>query len=261
MKSGLWMLGALLVLLIAACSDNPAGSTPTRDDTFVVGRSPSVVVSVENGRIVVNPGTDGRVRVQATLRKPGQLEYATTQAGNVISVEAKEEGGGIFDFGDSPQADIEITAPPDTMVELRSVNGSVEVHGMRQSGTIRTSNGKIVVQDLSGDFDISTINGAVTIALASGSFDVETVNGGIDFDGALTPGGANRMTTVNGSVAIKLQGTPSIQLDASSANGSVTSERPILTTSSEDQRRLVGTIGDGDAELYVRTSNGSITIR
>ena len=82
---------------------------------------------------------------------------------------------------------------------------------------------------LQEDFDISTINGAVTIALASGSFDVETVNGGIDFDGALAPGGSNRMTTVNGSVAIKLQGTPNVRLDASSANGSVTSELPILT--------------------------------
>ena len=261
MKLGLWMLGALLVFVIAACSDDPTGSSPTRDDTFVVGRSPTVVVSVDNGRIIVNRGTDGRVRVQATLRKPGQLEYATTQAGNLISVEAKDKGGGIFDFGASPGADIEITAPSDTMVELRSVNGSVEVYGMQQSGTIRTSNGTIVVQDVSGDFDISTLNGVVTIALASGTFAVETLNGRIDFDGTLTPGAANRLTTANGSVAIKLQGTPSVELDASTANGSVATELPILMTSTGAEHRLVGTIGDGDAELYVRTSNGSITIQ
>ena len=59
MKSGLWVLGALLVFLIAACSDGPAA---TSDDTFVVGRSPRVVVSVDTGRIIVNPGSDGRVR-------------------------------------------------------------------------------------------------------------------------------------------------------------------------------------------------------
>ena len=261
MRSGPWMLSGLLVFLIAACSNGFTGPTATRDDTFVVGASPRVVVSVDNGRIIVNPGTDGRVRVQATITKPNGLEYQITQAGNAISVEAKEKGRGIFSFGDSPGVDVEITAPSNTMVELRSINGRVEVNGMRQSGTVRTSNGKIVVQDVSGDFDISTINGAVTIAQASGSFDVETVNGAIDFDGALTPGGTNRMTTVNGSVAIKLQGTPSVELDASTANGSVATELPILTTSSGDQRRLVGTIGAGDAELYVRTSNGPVTIR
>ncbi len=31
MKPGLWMLGALLVFVIAACSDGPTGSSPTRD--------------------------------------------------------------------------------------------------------------------------------------------------------------------------------------------------------------------------------------
>ena len=261
MRSGLWMLSALFVSLIAACGDGATGPATSRDDTFVVGTSPRVVVSVDNARIVVNPGADGRVRVEATITKPNRLEYQITQAGNTISVEAKDKGRGIFDFGDSPEADIEITTPSNTMVELRSVNGGVEVYGMHQSGTVRTSNGKIVLQDVSGDFDISTINGAVTIALASGSFDVETINGRIDFDGTLTPGGTNRMTTTNGSVAIKLQGTASEEPDASTANGSVVSELPILMTTSGDGRGLVGSIGTGDAELYVRTSNGSVTIR
>ncbi len=64
------MLSGLLVFLIAACGDDITGNTKTRDDNFVVGRSPRVVVSVDNGRIVVNPGTDGRVRVQARCGNP-----------------------------------------------------------------------------------------------------------------------------------------------------------------------------------------------
>ena len=261
MKSGLWMLGVPLVFIAAACSEGFTGPTETREDSFAVGESPRVVVSGGNGRITVNAGTDGSVRVQATLRKPDDLEYETTQEGDTISVESKEKRRSIFNFGESPGADIEITAPSNTMVELRTSNGSVEVYGMHRSGTARTSNGKIVMEDVIGDFDVSTSNGAVTIGLASGTFDVETSNGRIKFDGELSPGGDNRMTSSNGSIEIKLQGTPSVKLDASTRNSSVTTRLPILTTSPGDKRRLVGTIGDGDAELFVKTSNGSIMIQ
>ena len=68
------------------------------------------------------------------------------------------------------------------------------------------------------------------------------------------------MTTSNGSVDIKLQGTPSVELDASTGNGSITTKLPILTTSPGDKHQVVGTIGDGDAELFVRTSNGSVMV-
>ena len=132
---------------------------------------------------------------------------------------------------------------------------------MHRSGTVRTSNGKIVMEDVIGDFDISTSNGAVTIALASGTFDVETSNGRIEFDGELAPGGNNRMSTSNGGVEIKLQGTPSVKLDASTGNGSLTTGLPVLTTSPGDEHHLVGTIGAGNSELFVRTSNGSVNIQ
>ena len=258
---GLWMLGVLLVFLTAACSEGFTGPTETRDDSFFVGDSPRIVVSGGNGGIVVISGTDGTVRVHATLRKPDELEYKATQEGDTISVEAKGKSRGFFNFGQSPGASIEITAPPNARVELRTSNGSVEVHGMHQSGTVRTSNGTIVLEDVTGDFDVSTSNGAVTISLARGTFDVETSNGRIDFDGELAPGGNNRMTTSNGSVDIKLRGTPSVKLDASSGNGSVSTRLPILTTSPGDEHHLTGTIGAGDAELLVRTSNGSVVVQ
>jgi DUF4097 and DUF4098 domain-containing protein YvlB len=69
------------------------------------------------------------------------------------------------------------------------------------------------------------------------------------------------MKTVNGSVEIRLQGTPSVKLDASTANGSITTGFPILTTSPGDEHHVVGTIGTGYAELFVKTSNGSVKIQ
>ena len=69
------------------------------------------------------------------------------------------------------------------------------------------------------------------------------------------------MTSSNGSVEIRLQGTPSVYIDGSTSNGSITTGLPIQTTSPWDEHRLVGTIGAGDADLLVMTSNGSVIIQ
>jgi hypothetical protein len=255
------LLGGLFIALASACSLGTGGSTEVYDDSFVVGNAPMVVVSGENGRIIVNSGSEHSVSVKATLRKAEEVEYSITQEGDVITVVAKTDDGGLFDFGKGPGADIEITTPPNTAVDLRTSNGHVEVYGMQRSGTVHTSNGRIVLDDVSGDFVATTKNGGVTITDATGSFDVETINGRIKFDGELTRGTDNKMTTSNGSVEIVLRGTPSVKLDGSTSNGSVTSDYPILTTSAGDKHHLIGIIGDGESTLMVRTSNGSVVIR
>jgi len=100
----------------------------------------------------------------------------------------------------------------------------------------------------------------VSVENGVGSFDVETSNGRITIDAELLAGGTNRMRTSNGSITVTLLGEPSIELDASTGNGSVSSDHPILTTNSGDHH-LRGTIGGGAAGLVIRTSNGSATIR
>ena len=114
---------------------------------------------------------------------------------------------------------------------------------------------------LTGDFDVHASNGSVDIARATGTFDIETSNGRIDFAAVIVPGVDNRMTTSNGSAEITSHGTPSVKLDASTTNGSIKARSPILTTFSGDKHHIVGTIGAGDAELFVKTANGSVTVQ
>ncbi len=251
---------SLLVFLAMACNVGFDGPTETREDSFTVGEVVRIVVNGDNGSVTVNAGTDGAVVVLATLRRPDELEYEAVQNGDTISVEAKAKRSGIFNFGESPGANIDITAPPNARVELRTGNGAIEVNGMQQSGTVHTSNGRIALTNVSGDFNISTSNGAVVITQAKGVFDIKTSNGRIEFDGEIS-GGSNRMTTSNGSIDVKLQGTPSVKVDASTSNGSVTSNIPITIASAVDDKHLVGTIGNGDAELFIETSNGSVMIQ
>ena len=100
--------------------------------------------------------------------------------------------------------------------------------------TIKSSNGAIAVKDLSGKFEVDTSNGMVTVERAVGTFQIKTSNGEIQFDGELVAGGDNHFKSSNGSVDMKLQGTLSMELDTSTSNGSITTESPILTTSTAD---------------------------
>ncbi len=59
---------------------------------------------------------------------------------------------------------------------------------------------------------------------------------------------------------MELTGTPSVHLDASTSNGEVKCALPILATKT-DTDHLIGTIGAGEADLYIETSNGDVTIK
>jgi hypothetical protein len=255
------LFAGLFIGLASACSVGSDGPSEVRDGSFAVGDSPKVIVSSENGTIIINSGPDREVTVKATLRQPDDIDYEVSQVGDVITIISEADNGGFLNFGPSPGADIEITTPANTEIEILIKNGPVEVYGIQRDGSVRTFNGPVVLDDVSGNFNIVTSNRAVTITQATGSFNVETGTGRITFDGELTSGGDNKMTTSNGSVEIKLQGTPSVKFDGSISDGSISTEFPTLTSSLGDEHHLVGTIGSGDAALLVRASNGSIEIR
>jgi len=260
-------------LLLAGCT---LGPTETREDRFTVAGSVRLVVDSQNGRIEVEAGPDDEVHVQATLRGADRLEYEVRQEGDTITVTSRKTRRVLFGFG--PGTDLVITVPTNTVVDLDTSNGRIELTGIRGSGSLDTSNGKIVLKDIVGDYVGDTSNGSITIAGMEGSarlstsnggvdirdvigeFDIETSNGRIFFVGELIPGGRNRLDTSNGRVEVELQGVPSVSLDASTSRGDVTSELPILVTVMKE-KELTGTIGDGEADLRIRTSNGDITVR
>ena len=263
---------AITLLAAAGCT---AGPTETRDDSFSVNGTATLVVNSDNGWIKVNTGTDDEVRIQATLRGIDRIDYEVSRDGNTITVLAEiDQGWFISNVG----VDITITAPVITDVELETSNGAIELNGIEGTGTLRTSNGKIVLENVKGDFEgrtsngkievdtlegtafLMTSNGGLDLQEVIGEVDAETSNGGISYSGDMIPGGDNRLITSNGNVDVELMGTPGIKLDASTNNGDVTSELPITATTTSDDH-LVGTIGDGEADLYIESSNGDVTIR
>ena len=261
------LLGAVL-LLVTGCGgvtftwDSEESDEPVeiRDDSFAVGPSPRLLVTSFNGRVTVNPSSDNTIRVQARLTRADRADYEVRQDGNTVEVKAEMKWLVGKTVGRDPGVDVEVTAPSSTSMELTTSNGMIELRGINKSGTLRTSNGKIVMEDISGDFSAHTSNEAIEVAAFSGTVDLDTTNGRISFSGELIPGGRNEMRTSNGDVDVTLQGTRSVRLDATTSSGTVISKLPLLATSTEDNR-LAGTIGDGEADLTIHTSNGSVTVQ
>ena len=115
------VFAGLFIGLASGCGLDSDGPTEVRVDSFVVGALPGVMVTGDNGRIIVNAGPDRTVSVKATLREPDDVEYEITQVGDVINVNAKTDDGGIFNFGESSGVDIEITTPSNTAIELLDI--------------------------------------------------------------------------------------------------------------------------------------------
>ncbi|MDP6713525.1 MAG: DUF4097 family beta strand repeat-containing protein [SAR202 cluster bacterium] len=250
---------ALAMIGLAGCQDFHEGPTEIVESVFEVGDSVQLEVNGFNGSITVSSGVPGQAVVRASLRQPDRLEYSTHQDGDKIVVTARRLGN-FFDLLSRASAKIDVTVPRTTYLVLNTSNGKINVDGVEGGGSVNTSNGAISVTNADGDYTLGTSNGRVTVENVRGTFDIRTSNGGIEFDGELLPGGNNRIRTSNGSVSVNLPGVPSISLDASTSNGSVVSRLPMTTISSE-KTHLKAKIGDGDAELNVRTSNGSITFR
>jgi DUF4097 and DUF4098 domain-containing protein YvlB len=271
------LLAAAALLMTAGCDeltdDCDDAEIETRDDSFSVGESVTLVVRTANGAIEVRAGSDGEVHVEATLREPEKIDYEVTQDGDTITAEATSGR-----WRGCMMASFVVTVPADTEVDLDTSNGAIELTGLVGDGRLDTSNGAIRLVDVTGDYrgrtsngairidgmegtaDIETSNGAVDVADSKGEFDFHTSNGRISFSGELTAGGDNRLETSNGRVNVELLGEPSVRIDASNSNGDITTNLP-LTIESTSRHHLVGTIGDGEADLYVRTSNGDLDIR
>lgn len=267
------------------------GCTPTetRTNTFSVGTSPSVEVTVDNGSLTLIVGSDSEITVTTNLKNPAKIEYTISQEGDKVTVDADTRSGS--------RADVSVTAPENTMFTLETGNGSVSVTGVQASGLVSSGNGSIMLNQLKGDvtgnigngkttlsdvegtYILNTGNGDIQLAGATGSFilssgngDIRLTdgrgsiilsagNGSISFEGELTPGSDNTIDIGNGPVTVEITGSPSLSLDLEiDDRGKIRVDLPV-TVSQQSGYRLIGTVGDGEAALNVRMGSGNITIK
>jgi len=193
-------------------------------------------------------------------------------AGIVGRVEARASDGGI------DLRDVEGD------VRLRTSDGSIAcTHVKTQNLECRSSDGGIRVSDsTAGSFVADTSDGSITLEnVQADTARIQTTDGTIRWQDAVaarvdghSSDGAIRLeyspdapkalhvnaTTSDGSITLVTPPGLSAAIEASTSDGSIHTDLPI-TIRGKVGKSLQGTVGDGEGRIYLKTSDGSITIR
>jgi hypothetical protein len=125
----------------------------------------------------------------------------------------------------------------------------------------RTVNGEVVARRLSAEVEAHTVNGDITVETTSFA-NATTVNGSIDATvGSTDWRGDAEFETVNGGITVDLPAGASMDVDASTVNGSMSTDFPLTIRGKWGPRRMSGTIGQGGRTLSLSTVNGSMSLR
>ncbi len=134
------------------------------------------------------------------------------------------------------------------------VNFTVRVPaGVRFVG--HTVNGEVEAANLSGDVEAHSVNGSIRVS-TSGSAEASTVNGSITASmGRAQWTDALEFHTVNGGITLNLPANVSTEVRASTVNGDIETDFPLMVTGRLGPRRVTGTIGSGGRRLALETAS------
>jgi Putative adhesin len=216
------------------------------DHEFPVGDSPSVTIGTRSGRIRVQAGEPGVVRVLVDTRDP---TFEVTRRGDAILVSGERGGRADVTVHAPPMIDVEVsTASADVAVvipvgrlEVASASGDVvfdtadrlqmksasgAVRGNQVTGEARcvTASGDIRIGTLGERADLSTSSGDITIEQCRGSLSAATLSGDIRV-GRHTGPDLNAKS-MSGGVRIGIPPRTRLDLDANTLSGRVSLPSP-----------------------------------
>lgn len=248
-------LGATLILSV------PLAAQSDFQWSGALAQGQTVHVSGVNGQVEASLSTDGRVRVDAD-------RHARRSDPSEVRIEVVEHAGGVTicavyptprrsrrenrcdaDGGHNSvnendvKVDFVVRVPAGVRFVGSTVNGGIEIDGLRSDVEARTVNGAVGI-GTTGLAQASTVNGGITARLGSG-----TLTDDLEF------------STVNGSIELELPADLAADLDARTTNGGIHSDFGVTTHGSQDRHRLRGSIGGGGPELELSTVNGRIILR
>lgn len=212
-----------------------------------------------NGRITAETAEGADVVVEARRTAKGRSDEVAKE--NLAKLEIREDVGDTtvriesrpprFSGFGGHEIEWTVRVPKGLVVDLRTVNGDVRMHGLSGEMYARSTNGgvrgdKLVVDKL----EASVVNGGVTIDLASpldatDSVEISSVNGGVTLALPIESKATIAARAVNGVVRV------SDDLKALRDDESRDVER---------RRRFNGTMNGGGARVSARTTNGGVRI-
>jgi hypothetical protein len=188
------------------------------------------------------------------------VEVKLISSGNKLTVKIEKP---VLAPDECISVSLDATVPNKTSTDLTTHNGALRIKNL--TGEIKgiTHNGQIVCEEPSVNTQLETHNGQIICEEVSGDINLRTHNGSakVLYSRTAPPVCNVSMVTHNGGVHLTAPPNFSAKVEASTHNGSIDTDLPITVTGKVTKRKLTGTIGTGEGELYLETHNGSINIK
>ena len=205
-----------------------------------------------NGAVsLVRSAAVGVVKVDGTRRvEASTVSRARAELDNLVVIVTEEDDGVV----------VETNQPHDTDNYEYKVTYVIQLPADMKA-FVDLENGTITAQNAGRTPDVDVINGIVTLPSSYGSGSVSTTNGLITADVDLEENGELSLTTVNGNITLGLPSQTSAEFSARVTNGSISTTGLTMVVSSQSSSAVLGTLGQGQGEIDLRTVNGSINVR
>jgi hypothetical protein len=255
----------LLALTLMAGAATLAGPATAQNTDFqwrgTLAEGRTVEIRGVSGAVRALLSPDATVRVEASrqarrsdpasvtievVEHPGGVTICAvypTPRGARRQNECRPGGGQMSVQNNDVRVDFVVHVPAGVRFAGHTVNGNIRAEALRSDVKAATVNGSVNVQT-TGFAQANTVNGSITCQLGGNQFTSD-----VNFE------------TVNGSITLEMPAGLNAEFRASTVNGRIDSDFPILVTGQVSRRSLRGTIGAGGPELRVSTVNGSIRLR
>ncbi len=195
------------------------------------------------------------LRIDVTV-KPGELRIDTRFP--------QEKGGGLLSLlagnGGVGSVAYKIEVPRNLKVDIETVNGAVDVNGTGGDLRAETTNGAVDVSGVHGKIRLGSTNGAISASDTAGTVVAATTNGSIEIAlKQVDRGGDMSFETTNGHITLKVPRDIQASISASTTNGGVSTDLPVLHGKSS-KHHLDGDVNGGGGRLHLASTNGAIEI-
>lgn len=221
-------------------------------------------VNVSGKKRVVLDNTNGDIKVvknssDSTLKIKAEGTFHLTKK------EMKEELDRIRIYIDSTGEEIKIKT--DYIKEKRFINFQLNIgseidyelavpEGIEVS--IDNTNGKAHVEEVNNDISLNLTNGSIYFDNPTGNIKVDITNGKIK--GELDSAKGLNFKLTNGNITLSLGDKFSGRFNLETVNGKIKTNDLIFKDVSKENKNFKGNLGDGKAEIYLETINGSIKL-
>ncbi len=193
-----------------------------------------------------------------------------TVPARLVEIAARTVGGDIeTERLDSPLdaqtrgGNIEISEHGLQPIVARTVGGNVSASGNPTQVKLRTGGGNVHFTGNAQELDGKTAGGNLRLTGRVERFNARTAGGNIAIEGARLSEGTHRARAAGGRIKVLLTEDSSVRIRAGALGGGIHVDLPTAegkTTKRGPNRRYRGTLGEGTAELDVRSVGGSIEI-